>query len=345
MLTRRTRRTFCLFCGTALLGAVAPSAQHDPTGTLRPGARVWLHAHNCYPEKGRWGDRLERAFAAGAAHLAIEQDIAWFVDAQGHGRSVVSHDTMLTGDEPTLEAHFFDRVRPVIERALAENRRETWPVLILHLDFKSHEPAHHQAIWTLLGRYESWLTTAERPARDTEVTPFIPGPLLVLTEAGQGQADAFHARVPVGGRLRLFGTVPPVAFPDASSAAERAAAAFAATPEVLIPTGATAYQRWVNFPWAVVELGGQAKAGAWTLDDDLRLRAIVQHAHDMGLWTRFYTLNGHPPGQGLGWTESYNFGSLEAVMPRWHAAIAAGVELIATDQYEELARVLAPPVA
>jgi hypothetical protein len=334
------RRLLLVLCASALIAAATTSADRSVADTLRPGARVWLHAHNCYPEKGLWKDRIERALAVGAPHLAIEQDIAWAVDASGRGRSVVSHDTKLTGDEPTLEAHFFDRVRPIMERALAENRRETWPVLVLHLDFKSHEPAHHQAIWDLLGRYESWLTTAERPADDAEVTPFVPGPLLVLTEAGEGQADAFHARVPVGGRLRLFGTVPPATFPDATSSSERAAAAFSAPPDVLIATGATSYRRWTNFPWAVVELGGQANAGPWTGDDERRLQAIVRRAHEMGLWVRFYTLNGHPPGKGLGWTESYNVGSLEAVEARWRAAIAAGVELIATDQYEELARML-----
>lgn len=100
------------------------------------------------------------------------------------------------------------------------------------------------------------------------------------------------------------------------------------------------YRRWVNFPWAVVELGGPEAAGEWTARDAARLRAVVSRAHDLGLWVRFYTLNGHTPGTGLGWTASYNFGSLDAVEPRWRAAIAAGVELIATDQYEELAKLL-----
>jgi hypothetical protein len=56
---------------------------------------------------------------------------------------------------------------------------------------------------------------------------------------------------------------------------------------------------------------------------------------------RFYTLNGHLKGQGKGWTESYNFGSIEAARVRMEAARDAGVEFIASDQYEELGRVLA----
>jgi hypothetical protein len=319
---------------------VWPASSPRAADVLQPGGRVWLHAHNCYPEKGLWGDRIERALALRTTGLAIEQDIAWRVDPSGRGESVVSHDTKLTGTEPTLEAHFFHRVRPVIERAIADNRRETWPVLVLHLDFKSNEPAHHRAIWDLLGRYQSWLTTAERVTDEARVMPFALGPLLVLTENGDGQADAFHARVPVGERLRLFGTIPAPAFPAARTSEERAAAIFNAPPEVLIPSRATNYRRWTNFAWAAVELGGQGKAGDWTGDDNRRLRAIATRAHEMGLWVRFYTLNGHPAGKGLGWTESYNFGSIDAARARLKAAVAAGVEFIATDQYEELGRLL-----
>ncbi len=312
---------------------------------LQPGTQVWLHAHNCYPEKGRWADRLDRALAIQPSGVAIEQDVAWFVDpATAAGRSVVSHDAKPDGTEPTLERHFFDRVRPLMERALAENRRDTWPVMVLHLDFKTNEPAHHRAIWELLGRHGTWLTTAERAADDNSVTPFTPGPLLVITEAGQNQVDTFHTTVPVGGRLRIFGTVPPAAFPTAKTPEERAKAAVTATPETLIPTGATNYRRWTNFGWAVIEYGGQNNAAAWTEEDDRRLRAIVSRAHRLGLWVRFYTINGHPKAQGDGWTESYNFGSIEAARERMQAARDAGVEFIASDQYEELGRVLTSAV-
>ena len=46
-------------------------------------------------------------------------------------------------------------------------------------------------------------------------------------------------------------------------------------------------------------------------------------------------------GQGKGWTESYNFGSIAAARERMSAARDAGVEFIASDQYEELGLVLA----
>jgi hypothetical protein len=331
----------------ALAAAVFIAAIESPISPaaadrLQPGAQIWLHAHNCYPEKGLWADRLDRALAVRSSGVAIEQDVAWFVDpATGRGRSVVSHDAKPDGTEPTLETYFFDRVRPLMELALNEKRRETWPLMVLHLDFKTNEPAHHQAIWDLLGRHEAWLTTAERAADDNRVTPFNPGPLLVITEAGENQVATFHTRVPIGAKLRIFGTVPPVSFPAATTAEMRAKAQVTATPETLIPRGATNYRRWTNFGWAAVEYGGQNNAAAWTKEDEERLRAIVARAHALGLWVRFYTLNGHPGGKGQGWTESYNFGSIEAARERMTAARDAGVEFIASDQYEELGLVLA----
>ena len=68
-----------------------------------------------------------------------------------------------------------------------------------------------------------------------------------------------------------------------------------------------------------------------------RLRALVDHAHRMGYWIRFYTLDGYAPADNRGWDDNYNFGSRAAVEARWQAAIDAGVDLIATDQYEDLA--------
>lgn len=296
-----------------------------------------LHAHNCYPDRGQWADRLSRALGTAQRPIAIEQDLVWAPTRDG-GQSIVSHETTIAGDEPTLEAHFFERMAPVLDRALAEGRRATWPVVILHLDFKTNEEAHHRAVWALLGKYARWLTTAPRVADSQSPQPFEVGPLLVLTEQGDGQERVFHDTVPVGQRLRLFGTIPPATFPSTGNrlADLRAMAGRPAT--ALITSGRTNYRRWTNHSWAVVETGGQAEAGEWTEADARRLATIVGRARDLGLWVRFYTLNGHAAGGGSGWTESYNFGSVDAVRPRWRAAIAAGVEFIATDQYEDFAR-------
>ena len=48
-------------------------------------SRVLLDAHNCYPEGKSWTDRIDRALSIGTP-LAIEQDLAWYVD-HGTGRS------------------------------------------------------------------------------------------------------------------------------------------------------------------------------------------------------------------------------------------------------------------
>lgn len=305
------------------------------------GSRPLLHAHNCYPENGQWRDRLDRALATGLPRLAIEQDVAWVPGSAGRpGRTVVSHDTDLNGTEPSLEDHFFARIRPLMERALVENRRAQWPLVILHLDFKSNEPEHHRAVWNLLERHHDWLTTAERVADATRVMPFRLGPLLVLTENGPGQEAAFSDRVPVGASLLVFGTTPSPDLVRSDDPEVRARMLAAAAPTALVPWPAANYRRWTNFSWQVVERGGQTRAGAWTPADAARLGAIVNRAHEQGLWIRFYTLNGHDQAVNRGWTASYNFGSAGAVRERWKAAIEAGVDFVATDQYEEFARML-----
>ncbi len=112
-----------------------------------------------------------------------------------------------------------------------------------------------------------------------------------------------------------------------------------ASPEVMVAEPANNYRRWWNNPWSVVERGGQRKAGAWTPQDELRLQDLVSHAHKLGLWIRFYTLDGladHDLKKN-GWDKGYNFGSREKAQTRWETAMRAGVDFIATDQYEDVA--------
>jgi hypothetical protein len=79
-------------------------------------------------------------------------------------------------------------------------------------------------------------------------------------------------------------------------------------------------------------------AAEWTPADNERLRALVQPAHSNGLWIRFYTLDGATDKEEScnGWFRSYNFGSLAAAKQRWRAAQQAGVDYLASDQYELL---------
>jgi hypothetical protein len=112
------------------------------------------------------------------------------------------------------------------------------------------------------------------------------------------------------------------------------------TPEQMVAGGPSNYRRWWNLSWHAVEEGGQTKAGDWTPEDEARLKAIVDYGHSLGVFVRFYCLNGHPADDPHGWSPGYNFGSIEAVQQRWRAAIKAGVDWLATDQYEQLAEEL-----
>jgi hypothetical protein len=168
-----------------------------------------------------------------------------------------------------------------------------------------------------MGLYEPWLCTATKGSDIRQRAPLEVKPILVLTSDGTHQAKTFYEDVPVGGRLRMFAA----GKPDQS---------------------ADNFHRWINYAWSAVEPEGQRKAGAWSLEDAARLQALVDQAHQRGYWIRFYTLNGHGPMDILlhGWTPSYNFGSAEAVTLRWKAAKLAGVDFLASDQYEACAKVL-----
>src|SRR5262245_9185431 len=168
--------------------------------------RPMVDAHNCYPYDGRWSDRLDRALATGFP-VGIEQDLTWYVDASsGVGRIVVSHEAKATGSEPTLREHFFERVRPLVEKELRQGDPSRWPLIILHFDFKNNEPALLKAVWDLLGEYESWISTAPKTSNPNDLAPVDPKPLLVLTEDSDAQEQVFFQSVARGTRLRLFGS-------------------------------------------------------------------------------------------------------------------------------------------
>ena len=320
----------------ALLAFASSLSAQPQLGFLNRGHPV-LDAHNCYPYESRWADRIDRALGTGFP-VGIEQDLAWWIDSNGAGQVVVSHTSKTTGKEPTLKQHFFERVRPIVESALRENDRSRWPLIIVHFDVKDNRPELHQAVWSLLGEYEGWITTARKTADPHELAPFDPKPLLVLTEDNDAQEQVFFKDVPVGAKLRVFGSAHTNKIPGASDA-ERAHAAATLPPEALLSERPTNYRRWWNNSWWEVEEGGQRRAGDWTSADDGRLRALVNRAHALGFWIRFYTLDGFTEN-GQGWDQGYNFGSRDAAMARWSAAMKAGVDLIATDQYEDLANLM-----
>jgi hypothetical protein len=324
-----TKLIFCVLACAGLLPA-------QPLDFLNHNKPV-LDAHNCYPYQGQWADRIDRALNLGYP-IGIEQDIAWAVDpATGKGRPVVTHTDKTTGKEPTLREHFFERVRPIIEKALKENQRDRWPLIVLHFDFKSLDPVVLRGVWDLLGEYQDWITTAPQTGSPDQLAQMDAKPLLVLTEDADVQEQVFFRDLPPGARLRLFGSAQTAKI-EAKSAAERLHLAATLPPEKLLPTKATNFRRWWNNPWNEVEEGGQTKAGEWTPAAAARLKALVDHAHRQGYWIRFYTLDGFAPEANKGWGAPYNFGTRAKVEPRWKAVYDAGVDLIATDQYEDLAQ-------
>jgi len=316
-----------VWCSVSVIAIVSNvAAQQTSRDAAQPGSRVLMDAHNCYPYGEWWYDRMDRALSAGTP-LAIEQDLTWYTDPRtGKSWPVLSHDREANGHEPTMREYFFERVRPIVEKALRDGDRSEWPLITLNLDFKSEEPALLRAVWDMLTDYKDWITTAPRAVDRPRLQPLDVKPILVLTGESDAQQAVFYDTVPVGGQLLVFGAV------------------HTNTRDPLAPPGviesavADNYRRWWNNSWVVVESGGSGQAGAWTAAKNARLQQLVAHAHQNHLWIRFYTLDGAAPAElsSHGWFRSYNFGSRLAVQTRWIAAARAGVDYIASDQYEDL---------
>jgi hypothetical protein len=326
----RIRVLFGVVLLVLTVSACASLALPNFGDSARPGARVLMDAHNCYPYFGWWSDRIDRALSAGVP-LAIEQDLLWVTDPKtGAARSLVSHGAPFTGSEPSMRDYFFERVRPIIEKALKDGKRGEWPLITLNLDFKSEEPGHLAAVWQLLSDYRDWITTAQRTGDIQTVAPLAVKPILVLTGESDAQKAVFYDQVAVGDALLVFG------------AARSHSEVPSAPPEALLPEGGDNYHRWWNNPWRVVETAGQENAGEWTAEKENRLKDLVRYAHQKELWIRFYTLDGVGTADEScrGIFHVYNFGSRVAVEKRWLAAAQAGADYIATDQYEDLARLL-----
>jgi hypothetical protein len=227
-----------------------------------------------------------------------------------------------------MEHYFFDRVRPIVEKALGDGNHGEWPIITLNLDFKDNKPEHLAAIRELLLKHRDWITEAPKGADPAAVQALVVRPILVLTGESDEQQVVFYDQLKVGDPVLAFGAI------------HSADKDYHAAPELIDSEKATNYRRWWNNAWKVVEAGGQQHAGEWTPAKTERLRALVEHAHANGLWIRFYTLDGTSEDQLScnGWFRGYNFGSVDAARKRWDAAIAAGVDYIASDQYELLGK-------
>ena len=329
------RNRLLTFTASAVLLMTAFAAKM--TNTYAPGSRVQVLAHNAYPDHGKYADRLDRALAIGAPFV-VEEDLAWV-----EGRSLLIHGAKnLTPDDPTLESYFFPKVRPMMEKALKDGNKGNWPLITLYLDIKNDPIEHLEAISKLLDKYDSWLTTAVKTSDISKQSPLDLKPMMVLVEDKQNdiKQEFFYDRVPTGGKIRVFGSVPkfdenPNKLPRDKKAE---AIAFLSTldPEQLVKHKADNYHRWFGAGWAFIEKGGETGAGAWTKASEERLKKFVDYGHRMGYFVSFYCLDGYTEAENKGWDKGYNFGSKENVRPRWKSAIRARADFISTDQVEDL---------
>jgi hypothetical protein len=333
------RRLIAVCAATAAVFTVAVAA--GLTNTYAPGSRTQILSHNAYPDHGKYADRLDRSLAAGFP-VIVEQDLSW-VD----GRSLMIHGAKnVAADDPSLETYFFPKVRPIVEKALKEGNKGNWPLITLYLDIKNDPPEHLEAINKLLDKYDTWLTKAQKTADIAKQSPLELKPMMVLVEDKQDDIKQkfFYDNVPVGGKIRVFGS--PAKFDENPGKLPRdkkdEAVDLLATrdPEKLVTQKADNYRRWFGTNWAFVEKGGETRAGEWTKESEARLKKIVDHGHKLGYIVGFFCLNGYTAAEDQGWDKGYNFGSKEKVMPRWQAAKRAHADFISTDQVEDVAKVI-----
>ena len=290
------------FCGALLFAGSLLAAGGDCP-------RQWfLNAHNSYPERGRGADRLDRARRAGLS--VFELDLAW---SEARGRSVISHSTKLAGGEPAIEEYFFTPLLPELRSS------PRWqPGILLFFDFKAADPRPVKEAYALLDKYRELLTTAGKRGDAPGETPLRFGPLTVILTGDNSAIAQFEELAPPGEPYLAIGNREP---PERK---------FQENVAAYIPQPATAFYRVFNFEWKHIERDPNPKAGAFTPAERARLEALVKLAHAKGYWVRTWTLN----ATSLDWGTDHNFGTKQGLLERWRACLEAGVEMVATDEYE-----------
>lgn len=258
---------------------------------------------------------MERARKAGLS--AFELDLAW---SEALGRTVISHETKLDGSEPTFEEYFFAPLLPELRRSPPGE-----PGILLLLDFKKDHPGPVKEVHELLNRHRDLLTTPGKRGDDPIQTPLRFQPLTVILTGDNAAIAQFEKLTPQGEPYLAMGNREPV---------ERK---FQESVAAYFPEPATAFYRVFNFEWKHIERDRNSEAGAFTVAERTRLDALVKTAHAKGYWVRTWTLN----ATSLAWGSNQNFGSRQALLERWRAALESGVDMIATDEYELAGELLA----
>jgi len=329
------RRLIALIASTGLLLTIAVGAKLQ---TYAPASRTQMLAHNAFPDHGKYADRLDLAIAAGVP-FAVEEDLGW-VDGHSwliHGPKAVSND------DPTIESYFFPKVRPIMEKALKEGNKGNWPLITLYLDIKNDPVEHLEVISKVLDKYNDWLTTAVKTDDITKQSPLDLKPMMILLEDKQNDVkqEFFYDRVPVGGKIRAFGSA--VKFdenPKKLKKPEALAAMPSVDPEQLVTKKADNWRRWFGVNWGFIEQCGPAHGGDWNSHAEQRVKKFVDYGHRLGYFVSFYSINGFAEADNQGWTNEFNFGSKTSAQIRWKAATKAHADFIATDQYEDLAKAI-----
>lgn len=317
---------------------VAPLCAQNKSSNVVPGARIQMLAHNAYPDHGKYADRLDRAISSGMPFV-VEEDLAWL-----DGRSVVIHGAKnMSVDDPTLETYFFPKVQPLMEKAMRSHDKSKWPLITLYLDIKNDPPEHLEVIQKMLDRHAAWLTTAVKQDDIQKQSPLKVGPMMVLVEdkTNDIKQQFFYDKVPVGSKIRVFGSVTkPLENPTHMPKRDYINSLASVPMDQVTTQKADNYHRWWGLDWAYVELGGEEHHDAWGAEQEKRLKNIVSYGHSLGYLMSFYCLDGFTPDQNQGWEEEYNFGSPSDAATRWKATIEAGADMISTDQYEALSKMI-----
>src|SRR5438445_6846775 len=96
----RTRFLWILALSLSLFVFPSATPLDSSPAPLRPGTRVLLDAHNCYPYYEWWFDLIDRALSVGTP-LAIDQDLFCAIDPRtGAMTSLVRHVSPTTGTTP-----------------------------------------------------------------------------------------------------------------------------------------------------------------------------------------------------------------------------------------------------
>lgn len=275
-----------------------------------------VSAHNCYPSNSASPEKLEQALALGIDNIEI--DLGW--DASRRA-VIVGHDA--TPREGVVYPEFQAYLVPALERRWASVRDDGAPT-VLTLDWKTSEPDALRAVKAFLDAHPDWFSSAPK----ADDSPMTPRRLTVCFTGDETAKDIYDAMVSPGEPYRAFRDT---VFGAGGKPLDDVTA--------YGPSRSSAYHRFLTFHWGHVEPGAPARAGDWEPADADRLRALIESAHRRGFRVRIYCVNGQTGPLLL---SPYRFANPEAAEARWRASADAGVDWVATDEYDAAAKALRP---